>query len=77
METSQEKKTKNPLKSSKIYKIITWENKLHSSLAFLAVNVFFIFYAVRGLSLTNLTSKSMLIYIVYKVVRHITKKDHS
>ena len=55
--------------------MLTWKNILHSSLAFLAVNVFFYFYAVLGSTLINLVCKSLLMFIAFKVATRFTKKD--
>jgi hypothetical protein len=73
--SSPDKKPKHTFDHSKLYQILTWKNKPHSALAFLSINVFFYFYVVMGHSLINLSCKTLLIYIAYKVGVKLTRKN--
>jgi hypothetical protein len=64
----------NPFVNNKLYKLCTWQNKLHSALAVLLINVFFYFYIVRGNSFINLASRVILLCLIYNFVRPRGKK---
>ena len=62
------------LKNTKFYKILVWENKLQSSLAFIAMMSFFYIHVVWKYSLMNLLIKFLLIKITIGVVKRILGK---
>ena len=64
---------KNPLRNNKIYKILIWENVIHSLIAFKIVNTFFYINVVWGHSFINLFIKSLLGYITYTTVWRFLK----
>ncbi len=65
----------NSFRESQLYKILSWESKLHSALALLAVNLFFVFYVILDNSLLNLGCKAGLIWIAYKLILTVIKKN--
>jgi hypothetical protein len=73
--TSVETASKSsPLKNNRIYKLLIWENKLYSLIAFKAMMIFFFFHVMRGHSLINLIIKSLLVMLIYQIVTRILKK---
>ena len=55
----------SPLKNNRIYKILIWENKLYSLIAFKLMMSFFYFHVMWGHSLINLSIKSLLGMLTY------------
>ena len=76
MEVKFDKQNQNQFKQSKFYKILTWDNKLHSAFAMVAVNIFFLLYVVWDNTLLNLSCKAGLILMSYKLVFTLKKSGN-
>jgi hypothetical protein len=79
MENSKENQAQeissSPLKNNRIYKLLIWENKLYSIIAFKIMMTFFYFHVMWGHSLINLLIKSLIGLLLYRIVTRIVRKQ--
>lgn len=64
-------------KDNKIYKVLTWDNRMTTIKYLLAINLFFYFYIVRENSLFNLFCRLALITLIYRMFVPVTQKKDS